>query len=292
MNKHINTLIALVLFISMPLIVSACNKADLQQKTNGNTVGAALDKISLTESEFEYYLIAVNRSHVKGASRENLRNEWTKKQLFAQAASRHGMDDDPILIAKLLNYRRELLSQTFVNKQLEKHFSDDNLMPQYESKKAEFKIKEIRIAHILIPSDTVKDNEAIQAQQRAIKVMAKIRAGELFDQVAKEISSDVLTSKRGGDLGWVPLEIAVKFFGDEIKSTKKGQLIGPIQTNQGWHIVSVLGPTKERIQSFHEVKQQLIEHNRTGFVKTLEIELRERYKLQLVDPAGDPIEDS
>ncbi len=85
----------------------------------------------------------------------------------------------------------------------------------------------VDVRHILV-ADQDTANAALQALQ----------AGELFAELAKAMSTDGSASA-GGELGWAPASNYVKEFADAVKSADIGALVGPVQSQYGFHILQV-----------------------------------------------------
>jgi parvulin-like peptidyl-prolyl isomerase len=90
--------------------------------------------------------------------------------------------------------------------------------------------EQVHARHILV--DSAATAEALLAQ---------IKAGADFGQVAQQSSQDSLTKASGGDLGWFPRGVLVsKEVEDAAFSLQPGQISGVIQSAFGFHIVQVL----------------------------------------------------
>jgi hypothetical protein len=88
----------------------------------------------------------------------------------------------------------------------------------------------VNVRHILVGSE----EEANQA-------LAALNAGESFAALAAAVSTDESNKDRGGDLGWAPPSNYVEEFAAAVTEAEIGALIGPIQTQFGWHIIQVRG---------------------------------------------------
>ena len=87
--------------------------------------------------------------------------------------------------------------------------------------------KQIRASHILVDSAS-----------QAAKLYDQIRGGKDFSVVAKKFST-CPSGKKGGDLGYFRKGQMVKPFEDAAFAANKGDLVGPVQTQFGWHIILV-----------------------------------------------------
>ena len=89
-------------------------------------------------------------------------------------------------------------------------------------------VKSVSAAHILVGSE--KD---------AMNIMARIEKGEDFAALAKRFSKCPSKSK-GGNLGWFGRGDMVKEFEDAAFAGKKGDVVGPVKTQFGYHIIKIV----------------------------------------------------
>lgn len=100
----------------------------------------------------------------------------------------------------------------------------------------------VRASHILIPSGT--DDNA--ARMQAEDIYNKLAAGANFAQIAREKSTDFGSAQKGGDLGWFGKGRMVKEFEDASFKGKIGEVLKPVKTTYGYHIIKVTGRTSEK----------------------------------------------
>ncbi len=112
--------------------------------------------------------------------------------------------------------------------------SEEELQDYYEINKDRYLQDEQRQArHILILSG---DDEAA-AEVTASDILARARAGESFESLARENSQDGGTAQQGGDLGVLTRTQLPGELGGAIFSMGEGEIDGPVQTDFGFHVV-------------------------------------------------------
>jgi foldase protein PrsA len=77
----------------------------------------------------------------------------------------------------------------------------------------------------------------LKKQSEALLVLDRLKNGESFSNLAKELSIDKASGKRGGDLGFFRKGVMVKQFEDVAFKLEKGQISEPVKTEFGYHII-------------------------------------------------------
>jgi peptidyl-prolyl cis-trans isomerase D len=133
--------------------------------------------------------------------------------------------------------------------------SDADLQAAYDKEKSRFVLAERREAsHILIPFG--KDPAA--ALKQADKVLALAQSGQNFAALAKKYSQDPGSAQNGGNLGWMDRSGFVKPFADALFSIKSvGDIVGPVKTQYGYHIIRLDGIQPGRTKSLAEARPEL-----------------------------------
>ncbi len=136
---------------------------------------------------------------------------------------------------------------------------ETELRALYEERLDEFKTTaKLHLRHMLFelgPNPT--PGELAEAQARADAALARLKAGEDFATVARELSEDASTRDSGGDLGLVaPDEVA-----DELavaaESLAPGQYSGVVRSDRGLHLVLLEERTEPGARPFAEVRDEL-----------------------------------
>lgn len=103
-----------------------------------------------------------------------------------------------------------------------------------------------KISHILFKFNGKNDNKD-SLKSLANDVLKKIKAGEEFATLAGQYSQDG-SSKSGGDLGFLGKGETVKPFEDAAFSAKIGDVVGPIETQFGYHLIKVTEKKSEEVK--------------------------------------------
>jgi len=80
----------------------------------------------------------------------------------------------------------------------------------------------------------------VATEEEARQVLERLKAGEDFAQLARELSRDTASGKNGGDLGWIGRGMTVEPFEKAAFALEVGRWSEPVQTQFGFHIIQVL----------------------------------------------------
>jgi peptidyl-prolyl cis-trans isomerase D len=95
----------------------------------------------------------------------------------------------------------------------------------------------VRASHILLPMDG--DTAAVKAL--AANLARDLKQGTDFAAAARVGSKDATTAAQGGDLGWFTKGRMVPAFENAVMKGKIGEVVGPVRTQFGLHIIKVTG---------------------------------------------------
>ena len=112
--------------------------------------------------------------------------------------------------------------------------SEEDLLDYYEFNKDRYEQDEQRQSrHILILAEDDED----AAEATANELLARINAGESFEDLARENSADSFTAERGGDLGALTRSQMPDGLDSAVFTMSEGEVGGPIKTDFGFHLV-------------------------------------------------------
>lgn len=130
---------------------------------------------------------------------------------------------------------------------------ETELRAYYDAHQDEFDQKEqVRARHILIQITPERPREKALAEIQAVR--AQLEGGADFATLARERSEDEGTAARGGFLNYFGRGAMVKPFEDAAFAAQVGQLVGPVETDYGFHLIEVLDHRESGVRLFEEVQ--------------------------------------
>ncbi len=190
-------------------------------------------------------------------------NNLLVRKILAGEAQKEKLDKDLVVQAALAVAKDRVLSDARLNQMDRANEPDEKAIEAYARNKYQANFEKFQVpaqtraSHILIEK---KDNNALKEAQ---DLLAKIKAGAKFEDLAKEFSKDPGSAARGGDLGFFGEGRMVKPFEDAVKALSKlGEISEPIETQFGFHIIRLEERQPKTTRTFDEVKPQLMAESR------------------------------
>jgi len=180
--------------------------------------------------------------------RDQAREMLITRELILQEANNRELIQKESVRDQLEQSRVGVLVAAVFEDYVEKEgITESDLKAAYESAKDQYTGKEYHVEHILVEKES--DAKAIIAQ---------LKAGGNFEEIAKAKSKDPGSAKNGGDLGWVSDKSLVPEFSKAMVQLKNGQISDkPVKTQFGYHIIKVVDSRDTKAPSFDEMKDQL-----------------------------------
>jgi len=133
----------------------------------------------------------------------------------------------------------------------------------------------VNASHILVNFGT----DTAGAKKKAEEILARIKKGEDFEKLAGDVSEDPSAKQNKGDLGWFTKGAMVKEFEDAAMNGKAGDVVGPVKTQFGYHLIKIKNKSKKEFK-IAELKKPVVASTRTkdiarkkasDFMKQLEV---------------------
>jgi peptidyl-prolyl cis-trans isomerase D len=134
-----------------------------------------------------------------------------------------------------------------VTEQEARRYYDDNV-DQYSTP------EQVRASHILLKTEG-KDDAAVRKE--AEDLLAKIKGGADFAELAKKFSEDDASKEKGGDLDFFGRNQMVKEFENVAFALEPGQVSDLVKTTFGYHIIKAAEKRAASTRSFEEVRPQI-----------------------------------
>lgn len=194
-------------------------------------------------------------------------NNLLVRRILAQEAVRDGLDRDPEVLVQLAVLRDRVLSDARLARMDNQNAPSDAALEahareQYRLKPERFEQPaQTRASHILI------DNTGPESLEQAKKLVADLRAGANFAELAKTLSTDKGSGAKGGDLGFFPAGRMVRPFEDGLNALQNpGDISEPVESQFGWHIIRLDERKPKSVRPFDEVKATLMAEARTALL--------------------------
>jgi peptidyl-prolyl cis-trans isomerase C len=227
---------------------------------------AAIQQIMPTLIEFEIAKAYAQENGITVSEREVNREIETIKDQISEQAQAQGMDvgreeafEQALQQAGLTEeqLREQVREQLPVQKVQERVVGDveasQEEVEQFyeENKEIQFTTPEQRcVRHILFNKD-----QKVKAEE----VKSQLENGGDFAELAKEYSEDPGSAEQGGDLGCLGRGETVPNFDEAIFNAEEGEIVGPVETEFGYHVIEVTEIRARSTQPLEEVEAQIRE---------------------------------
>ncbi|HOB65589.1 peptidylprolyl isomerase [Ottowia sp.] len=209
---------------------------------------------------------------------KQLREEVIAREIFMQEAQRRGLEASPDFRAKMdLARQSVLINELFADFQAKNTVTDAEAKAEYDrvvgSQAPQAGAKEFKARHILV-----------EKEDEAKAIIAQIKKGAKFDDIAKKQSKDPGSGAQGGDLGWANPQGYVPEFADALKKLDKGQMTdAPVKSQFGWHVIRVDDVREAKapdLPPFEQVKPQIVQQMQQQKLVKYQEDLRAKAKVE------------
>lgn len=225
---------------------------------------------TLAETAFTPLAVADRVYRIRGQQREVSQVVFTPEQLRAKVAvtpeevkAYFDKHKDEFKLPEKVKAEYVVLSLEFLQRQVQ--VTPEQIKQYYDEHRAQFETPEERRArHILVsvPSGAGADAKA-KAREKAEKLMAEAKANpNNFAELAKQSSEDPGSAPEGGDLGFFPKGRMAKPFDEAVFSMNVGDVVGPVETQFGFHVIRLEEIKAPAGTSFEQAKAQVEEELR------------------------------
>ncbi len=200
---------------------------------------------------------------------QQAREQLVLREIFAQEAEKRGIGASKEFRAQMELARQSLLiRELFEDHKRKNPVTDAAAKAEYDKFKAQASGTEYRARHILVEQE---------AEAKAL--IAQIKGGASFEELAKKNSKDPGSGANGGDLDFAKPDAYVPEFGQAMAKLQKGQMTdAPVKSQFGWHIIRLEDTREASFPAFDDVKAQIKQRIEQMQAQNFQEELRKRAK--------------
>ncbi|ODU08588.1 MAG: peptidylprolyl isomerase [Rubrivivax sp. SCN 71-131] len=206
---------------------------------------------------------------------QQARDQVVLREIFTQEAERRGLQTSADYRAQMELARQSLLIRAlFEDFRAKNPISDEDARAEYDKFKAQAAGTEYHARHILV-----------EKEDEAKALIAQIKGGARFEELAKKSSKDPGSGANGGDLDFAKPDAYVKEFSDAMVQLKKGEMTeAPVKTQFGYHVIRLDDTRQAEFPEFDavkaQIKQRLEQVKSQAFQESLRAKAKTDYKFE------------
>ncbi|MFN8303081.1 MAG: peptidylprolyl isomerase [Saprospiraceae bacterium] len=222
----------LIAFIGLFLFLAG---SALAQDTNPVLFTVKGNPVRVDEFKYIYAKTNQDKADFSEASLREYLDLYIKFKLKVQKARDMRLDTVSATKTELDGYRRQLANSYLVDKEV----TDKLVREAYDRMQ-----QDADISHIFIACDrNASAKDTLAAYKRAQNILKLVRSGKDFEQMAIDSSMDKTVKENRGNLGYVNAMLPDGYYEMEkaVYAAKPGDIVGPVRSNGGYHVVRVNG---------------------------------------------------
>ncbi|MDE2400468.1 MAG: peptidylprolyl isomerase [Burkholderiales bacterium] len=198
-----------------------------------------------------------------------VREELVLREIFVQEAEKKGLQATPDYKMQMEFARQSILIHAlFADFEAKNKASEADVRAEYDKIKAQNGDKEYRARHILV-----------EKEDDAKALIAQLKAGAKFEDLAKKNSKDPGSAENGGDLDWAAPGNYVPEFSQAMTKLEKGKYTEtPVKSQFGYHVIKLEDVRSTQFPAFEEVKAQIEQRSAQAKLAKYRDELKAKAK--------------
>jgi len=200
-----------------------------------------------------------------------LKDEVVAREIFMQEAQKRGLDASDDFKGQMELARQTLLiRELFADYQKNNPVTDAEIKAEYDKFVAANGGKEYRARHILV-----------EKEDEAKAIIANLKKGQKFEDLAKKQSKDPGSGANGGDLDWANASSYVPEFAQAMVKLNKGQTSQePVKSQFGFHVIRLDDVREAQLPKLEEVKPQIAQQLQQQKLAKFQDDLRGKAKVE------------
>ena len=200
-----------------------------------------------------------------------IKEEIIAREIFMQEAQRRGLEASPDYKSQMELARQSILiRELFADEQKKNPVTDAEIQAEYDKFVAANSGKEYKASHILV-----------EKEEEAKAILASLKKGGKFEDIAKKQSKDPGSGAQGGSLDWANPGSYVPEFTEAMVKLEKGKTtLAPVKSQFGWHIIRLDDVREAKLPKLEEVKPQVSQQLQQQKLAKFQEELRGKAKVE------------
>jgi peptidyl-prolyl cis-trans isomerase C len=237
--------------MAVAAFATACAQKSGQDDKSGSV--AEVDGVAISRNTFEEYakgMASKPAADLTAEQRDQLLDDLVRAQVVYAAAERDGVTAANETRAALELQRLQIVQRASAQAYLkDRKPSEEELRAEYDIQVVQLDKVQYRLAHIQLPTEAA-----------AKQVLAQLKAGANFAQLAKAQSADAGTRDKGGELDWTGPSNMPPTFPPVVSKLRKGDLAPePVKTQYGYHVLRLLDSRDAPTPTFEQVRSRLVQ---------------------------------
>jgi peptidyl-prolyl cis-trans isomerase SurA len=226
------------------------------EKLRGQVLDELVNEELIFQAAAEAH-IEVTAKEIDAAITDIRTNNKLDEQQFQQALVAQGYN----ITAYRADIQRQLTRVKAMNQLVapKVNVTDDEVKARYDQmvRRSEA-VSAVRLSHILFAlPERPTEQEVSAAKAKAAAAIARVKGGEDFAEVAKQVSEDAASKTGGGELGWIERGSLDPQWESVVFAMDKGEVRGPVSGPTGLHVFYVSEVKRNDMKTFDELKEQL-----------------------------------
>jgi len=221
-----------IVVLALAALVAACGKKSELARVGGKAI---------SQAQFDSYLKFKRIPAQDDKRRDRELTEYLDREALAAAIEKEPALDKALTETELAEFRKEMLISRYFEEFLRGKVTDEAVKNYYDAHAKDYEQREVHVAHIL-----VRTNRAMGEAERKAKLTtaqeaySEVNGGKDFAAVADALSEDKVSSKKGGDLGWLKEGSIDPALSTRAFAMKAGTVSEPFETPFGFHVLKVI----------------------------------------------------
>lgn len=203
-------------------------------------------------------------------TRKQILSDLIDQELVIQEAVRERVEDTKEFKEAMASLRKQTLVNAIVSKRLAPKVTPQAIQEFFEKRKYRYSTDQVHAQHILLSNE--KEAQAVLAEVK--------KPGADFQKIAEVRSKDPTVKNTRGDVGFFSRNTFDPAFSDAAFSAKNGEIVGPVKTAFGFHVIKVIDRKIGKSPDFGEVEQSVRADFQRELLKTFVADLRKKAKIK------------